>query len=199
VGSEHEVNAMLLRLLDFLKSEQITAFFTALTAGGSALEKTDVAISSLIDTWILLRDIESSGERNRGLYVLKARGTAHSNQIREFLITSRGVQLRDVYTGPEGVLTGSARASRESEERVEETTRQQSIERMRRDLAAKRLAVDAQIEALKAQFTAEQNDLTLRIDQETSRLREIASDRKSMLTRRGGEGPSNEPGGNGLP
>jgi circadian clock protein KaiC len=97
------------------------------------------------------------------------------------------------------VLTGSARASRESEERVEETTRQQSIERMRRDLAAKRLAVDAQIEALKAQFTAEQNDLTLRIDQETSRLREIASDRKSMLTRRGGEGPSNEPGGNGLP
>ncbi|HKO21738.1 MAG TPA: KaiC 1, partial [Candidatus Eisenbacteria bacterium] len=162
-------------------------------------EMTDVGISSLIDTWILLRDIESSGERNRGIYVLKARGTAHSNQIREFLITSRGVELQDVYTGPEGVLTGSARASREAAERAEETIRQQSIERMRRDLATKRLALDAQIEALKAQFTSEQNELTLRIDQEVVRLGELASDRQAMGTRRGEKGPSNEPGGNGLP
>lgn len=197
VSVDSDAKSMIVRLIDFLKDRGTTVVLADLASRGT--EKTDVGISSLIDTWILLRDIESSGERNRGIYVLKARGTAHSNQIREFLITSRGVQLQDVYTGPEGVLTGSARASRESAERAEESIRQQSIERMRRDLAAKRLAVNAQIEALKAQLTAEQNELTLRIDQEASRLREIASDRKSMLTRRGGEGPSNEPGGNGLP
>jgi len=112
-GNETEVKSMLMRLVDFLKMNRITGLFTNLTSGRGALELTDVAISSLIDTWLLLRDIEIGGERNRGLYILKSRGMAHSNQIREFLLTDHGVELCDVYVGPEGVLTGSARLAQE--------------------------------------------------------------------------------------
>ena len=90
---------MLTRLIDFLKTEQITGVFTSLTARRRAKEQTEVGISSLIDTWLLLRNIELGGERNRGLYVLKSRGMAHSNQIREFLLTPRGIELLDVYVG----------------------------------------------------------------------------------------------------
>ena len=93
-GSEKEAAAMLLRLVDFLKMHGITAVFVNLTSGNgtvsaaaAAAEATDMGISSLIDTWILLRDIELNGERNRGMYVLKSRGTKHSNQIREFVIS----------------------------------------------------------------------------------------------------------------
>ncbi|HET9940070.1 MAG TPA: circadian clock protein KaiC [Candidatus Eisenbacteria bacterium] len=197
VSNDADTKSMFIRLIDFLKERSITVVLADLAARGA--ETTDVGISSLIDTWILLRDIESSGERNRGLYVLKSRGTAHSNQIREFLITERGVHLQDVYTGPEGVLTGSARASREAEERAEAVVRQQSLERMRRDLEAKRLALDAQIEALRAQYAAEQNEITIRIDQESSRLRELALGRQAMGARRGEDGPSEGPGGNGVP
>ncbi len=113
VGTDADAEAMLLRLIDFLKARQITAMFVHLTSGGNAWERTDVGVSSLIDTWILLRDIELAGERNRGIYVLKSRGMKHSNQIREFLITTEGIQLQDVYVGPEGVLTGSMRAAQE--------------------------------------------------------------------------------------
>jgi len=94
---EIEVKRMLMRIVDFLKTNQITALFTSLTSGESALESSDVGISSLIDTWLLLRDIELNGERNRGLYVLKSRGMANSNQIREFIMTDHGVKLREVY------------------------------------------------------------------------------------------------------
>ena len=107
---------MLLRLIDFLKERGITAVMTSLTGGSDCLEQSRVEISSLIDAWILLRDIESGGERNRGLYVLKARGTPHSNQIRELLLTGRGVELRECYLGEAGLLTGSARLSQEAKD-----------------------------------------------------------------------------------
>ena len=197
VSNDADTKSWFIRLIDFLKERGTTVVLADLAARGA--ESTDVGISSLIDTWILLRDIESSGERNRGLYVLKSRGTAHSNQIREFLITEAGVLLQDVYAGPDGVLTGAARASREATERAEGIVREQSLERMRRDLEAKRLALDAQIEALRAQFAAEQTEVTLRIDQESLRLRELALNRQSMVVRRGEEGPSEGPGGNGAP
>ena len=116
-GREIEAEAMLMRLIDYLKSQQITCVFVSLTHNGNAREQTEAGISSLIDTWILLRDIELGGERNRGMYVLKSRGMAHSNQIREFLLTNNGIELRDVYVGPEGVLTGSMRLAQESRER----------------------------------------------------------------------------------
>jgi len=109
VGTPDEVRSVLARLIDYLKMNQITSLFTDLTHAGGAMETTAAAISSLMDTWLLLRDIEAGGERNRGLYLLKSRGMAHSNQIREFLLTDKGIDLVDVYSGPEGVLTGTAR------------------------------------------------------------------------------------------
>jgi circadian clock protein KaiC len=131
---ENEVKTMLMRIVDFLKLNQITALFTSLTSNESTLESSDVGISSLIDTWLLLRDIELNGERNRGMYVLKSRGMANSNQIREFILTNHGVELRDVYIGASGVLTGSARVAQEALENAEVLTRKLDIERKKREL-----------------------------------------------------------------
>src|SRR5262249_30182913 len=131
-GNYDEAQAMLLRIIDFLKERGTTALLTHLTASKSAFEATDIGISSLIDTWILLRDIELGGERNRGLYVLKSRGMHHSNQIREFLISDRGIMLQDVYVGREGVLTGSMRVAQEAREREAAVARQQEQIRKRR-------------------------------------------------------------------
>ena len=142
-GNETEVKAMLMRLVDFLKMNKITGFFTNLTSDGSPLERTDVAISSLIDTWLVLRDIEIGGERNRGLYILKSRGMAHSNQVREFLLTDHGVELRDVYVGPGGMLTGSVRLAQEAQEQAVQTARQRDTERRQPELERKRKTIEA--------------------------------------------------------
>jgi circadian clock protein KaiC len=133
-GSTSDASLMLLRLIDFLKSRKITAFLTHLTSGGKAMEATDIGISSIIDTWLLVRDIELGGERNRGLYVLKSRGMKHSNQIREFVITPEGIQLLDVYVGPEGVLTGSMRAAQEARESAAAIALQEEIAAKRREV-----------------------------------------------------------------
>ncbi len=118
-GSVSDAQAMLVRLVDILKGRGITSYFTSVTHGGTALEANDVEVSSIMDTWLLVRQEEADGERNRLLYVLKSRGMAHSNQVREFLITSEGIRLREVYLGPQGVLTGTARIALESRERDE--------------------------------------------------------------------------------
>lgn len=154
-GTLRESQAMLLRVVDFLKSQGITAFMTNLNKDGVALEYTEVAISSLVDTWILLRDIELGGERNRGIYVLKSRGMAHSNQIREFLLTNSGVQLRPVYVGVEGVLTGSMRLAQEAKERAEEVIRRQQAQSRQRQLERRQNAIRAQIAALQAELEME--------------------------------------------
>ena len=154
VGNENDVQRMLLRLVDALKVKGITSFFTNLTQGGGAQEHTDVAISSLIDTWLLVRDIELGGERNRGLYVLKSRGMAHSNQIREFSLSAQGIELRDAYIGPAGVLTGSARLSQEAQERSGQLRRDQEILRKQTELASQRAAMEAQVVAIRAEFAA---------------------------------------------
>ena len=124
-GTSREAEGMLTRLIDFLKSQQITGVFTSLTRGGNAIEASQTSVSSLIDTWLLVRDIEVAGERNRGLYVLKSRGMAHSNQIREFVLTDRGIDLLDVRVGPEGVLIGSRRLAQEAREHAATAKRQQ--------------------------------------------------------------------------
>jgi circadian clock protein KaiC len=116
IGTYHEVNSMLVRLTDFLQSEGITIMLTALTTGST--ERLDEGVSSIVDTWLLVRDIELNGERNRGMYVMKSRGMRHSNQVREFLITSKGLKLVDIYLGPEGVLVGSAREAQISIKRT---------------------------------------------------------------------------------
>ena len=135
-GNRRDAHTMLIRLIDFLKQRGVTAFLTNLTSAGDALEKTDVEISSIVDTWLFVRDIELNGERNRALYVLKSRGMAHSNQLREFLLTPRGVDLLDVYVGPEGVLTGSSRLSQEARENAALLARQQEAERKDREPAS---------------------------------------------------------------
>jgi circadian clock protein KaiC len=154
-GTSDEAQAMLLRLVDALKDQQITALFTNLSSAGEAsLEQTDMGVSSIVDTWILLRDIELGGERNRGMYVLKSRGMAHSNQIREFLLTDRGIELRDVYVGPEGVLTGSMRVAQEARERAQAIEREREGDRRRRKLERRRAAIEARLSALRGEIEA---------------------------------------------
>lgn len=157
-NSGKEARSMVMRLVDFLKANHITAFMTNLTRGDSSLEHTDVNISSLIDTWLLLRDIEIGGERNRGMFILKSRGMSHSNQIREFRLTDQGVQLLDVYVGPGGVLTGSARITQEETERAEQLHRQQEGRRKELELERKRRKLESHIEALRAEFEEEEQE-----------------------------------------
>ena len=184
---EFEVKTMLMRIVDFLKSKQITALFTSLTSGESALENSDVGISSLIDTWLLLRDIELNGERNRGMYVLKSRGMANSNQIREFILTDHGVELRGVYVGASGVLTGSARIAQEALENAEVLTRKQDIERKKREIERKRKALEAQITTLHADFESEESEAVKMIETEQEFIKRLAQDKIEMAVSRKSE------------
>jgi circadian clock protein KaiC len=184
-GSSADASSMVLRLMDFLKTRGITAMFIDLTSGGRASEATEVGVSSLIDTWIVLRDIEAGGERNRGLYVIKSRGMSHSNQIREFVITSGGIDLLDVYVGAEGVLTGSLRASQEARERAAITAREQEMQKRRRDLARRRAVLHAQVQALQQEIAALDDESSVEADQYESRSREIARDQEAVAHRRG--------------
>jgi circadian clock protein KaiC len=181
---EFEVKTMLMRIVDFLKANQITALFTSLTSGESSLESSDVGISSLIDTWLLLRDIELNGERNRGMYVLKSRGIANSNQIREFIITSRGVKLREVYIGASGVLTGSARIAQEALENANVLKRKQNVERKKREIERKRRALEAQIKALHADFESEESEAVKMIEAEQDIIKRLKHDKVEMAVSR---------------
>jgi circadian clock protein KaiC len=183
-GTVADTTSMLLRLLDFLKSEGITALWTNLTSGGEDREKTDVGISSLVDTWLLLRDVELNGERNRALYVLKSRGMAHSNQIREFLLTDHGIELSNVYLGPEGVLTGTARQAQEAKESAEATRREQQIEARRRELARKRQALEARIVAMRKDFEAEEEESERIIGEEEAKEAVLQQNRNKMAVMR---------------
>ena len=183
-NNQTEVKIMLLRLVDFLKMKNITAFFASLSDAGATKEFTDVAISSLIDTWLLLRDIEIGGERNRGLYILKSRGMDHSNQIREFILTDQGIELLDVYVGPEGVLTGSARLSQESKNDAEQLLHQQEIERKQSGIKLKRAAMEAQIVVLKSEFKEEESETTRLIEMEKANSKKFADDKRNMAKSR---------------
>lgn len=183
-GNHTEVKIMLLRLVDFLKMRNITAFFASLTNAGENQELTDMSISSLIDTWLLLRDIEIGGERNRGLYILKSRGMAHSNQIREFKLTDHGIELLDVYVGPEGVLTGSARLSQEAKNSEEQLMRQQEIERKRSGLELKRAATKAQIVVLQSEFKEEESEMLKSIEMEKAKAEGFIQVQKKMAESR---------------
>jgi circadian clock protein KaiC len=182
--NQTEVKIMLLRLVDFLKMRNITAFFASLTSTGDIQEITDMSLSSLIDTWLLLRDIEIGGERNRGLYILKSRGMAHSNQIREFILTDHGIELLDVYVGPEGVLTGSARLSQEAKNDAEQLLRKQEIERNQFGLELKRAATEAQIVVLRSEFKEEESETLKIIEMEKAKTERFAQDQKKMAKSR---------------
>jgi circadian clock protein KaiC len=186
-GATLDASATLLRAIDFLKSRGTTALLTNLTDVHGALESTELGVSSLIDTWIVLRDIEAGGERNRGLYVIKSRGMAHSNQIREFLITADGIELQDVYVGPEGVLTGSLRAAQEARERAAALAREQEAQRRSRELERRRTTLEAQIKVLQAEIGLLEGEGNI-VDQESrERSASIEQERASAALRRGAD------------
>jgi circadian clock protein KaiC len=185
--TEREVQSMLTRLIDFLKSAQITFLFTSLTHGGAALEATDEGISSLIDTWILLRDVELNGERNRVLHVLKSRGMAHSNQLREFSLSRRGIQLLQPYIGPAGVLTGTSRLSQEAQEKANAVSQQQDIDRKREEIERKRRALQAQIDVLKTEFSAEETGLERDLQEFQKAQVQVQLNRAQMARSRGSD------------
>jgi len=182
--NEFEAKSMIMRLVDFIKLNNITGFMTNLSVGGTDLEHTEINISSLIDTWLLLRDIEIGGERNRGMYILKSRGMAHSNQIREFILTDHGVELRDVYVGPEGVLTGSARTAQEAKENAEQLLGQQEIRRKQLELERKRKAMEAQIAVLRAEYEAEETEALKVVGLVETRYNRLLQDRIEMAKSR---------------
>jgi circadian clock protein KaiC len=158
-GTASESNAMVTRLIDYLKARQVTSLFTSLTHGGHVLQQSEMAMSSLMDSWLLLQDLEGNGERNRVLYVLKARGMAHSNQVREFLISDKGIDLVDAYIGPSGVLTGAARVAQTAREKAEALASQQEAARRQRELKRKRVTLEQQIAALRSEHEASAEEL----------------------------------------
>jgi len=177
IGDRTETKSMLTRLMDFLKLKQITGMFTSLTSAGTELEDSEVDVSSLMDAWLLVKNIEANGERNRGLYILKARGIAHSNQVREFLLTDDGIELLDAYIGGEGVLMGSARSSQVARERAAEVERQQASERKQRELRRKQELYEAQLTALKSQYESERDALLRELAEEEQKQQSVSAQR----------------------
>jgi circadian clock protein KaiC len=177
-GTALEVEAVMMRLVDFLKQKGITAMLTDLQLGGT--RRTDTGISSLVDTWLVVRDLESNGERNRGLNVLKSRGMPHSNHVREFVLSDTGVQIADVYIGMSGMLTGSARVAQEARERAEHVSLDEEAERQQVALECKRAALDGQIAALRAEFSAEEATIARIFSQDRRRKVSLAMDKAAM-------------------
>jgi circadian clock protein KaiC len=198
VSTLGEVRSMLTRLVDFLKTRQITSIFTSLTAPGGSLEASEADISSLMDTWLLLKSIEVGGERNRALYVLKSRGMEHSNQIREFLLTNHGLRMLDVYLGPEGVLTGSARMSQEGRERAAGTSRRQEREGRKRELSRKGQIFEARMAMLRAEFEMDEETIQQSISESTLLDKELLQDRGEMVRSREADA-SADSNGSGAP
>ena len=193
-GTLADSRAMLTRLLDLLKMRQITTLMTNLTTGGGrSTEVTEIGISSVVDNWLLVRDVELSGERNRVMYVLKARGTAHSNQVREFLLTDRGIQLLPAYVGASGVLTGSARLAQETRERAEAVALEQQLEQRRRERALEKARVELQIAALRAQLEEDERDTARGINLEAATEIRREDDRAAMARSRRVKAPEKKP------
>ncbi len=184
VSTLNEVRSMLTRLVDFLKTQEITAIFASLTAAGGDLEASEADVSSLMDTWLLLKAIEVGGERNRALYVLKSRGMEHSNQIREFVLTNDGLRMLDVYLGPEGVLTGSARVSQEGREKAASTFRSQQLQGRGRELDRKRQIFEARMTMLRAEFEVEEEIIQQSIAESKLLDAELLQDRGQMVRSR---------------
>ncbi|CAD0002979.1 circadian clock protein KaiC [Flavobacterium chungangense] len=163
VGSEHEVRSMLVRLIDMLKAHNITALFTSLNKQTDNFrpDLAEESVSSLVDTWITVRDMEGIGERNRGIFIIKARGMGHSNQVREFVINNNGIELLDVELGPNGILTGAARQTYRFKKTVSDIKLQNEISRKDREIARKRKVLEANIEALKNEFESAEEELSI--------------------------------------
>ncbi len=178
-GNIRETKSMLIRLVDFLKAQRITTLFTNLTHQDT-IEQTDIGISSIMDTWIIVQDIIQSGERNRCLSVIKSRGMEHSNQVREFLITGKGIELRDVYIGAGQVFTGSARLIQETKDKTGAMIRKQEIERKKREVEQKRQILESQVSALRAQFEVDEEQIRVDIQQAEAHENIILAERRRL-------------------
>jgi len=184
-GPPTEVHATLLRMLDLLKSRGITTLFTSLRTETTEGEGTDHGLSSLMDVWIKLMDIEANGERNRLLYLVKSRGMSHSNQVREYRVTDSGIELIEAYIGPEGVLTGIARLSQEAREKAAAKRRREEVERRRREITRRRDSLERQIEELRATLVIEEEEARKLLDEEEVHEATLAVDRAAVAARRG--------------
>jgi circadian clock protein KaiC len=189
VGNTGEVKIMLTRVIDFLKGAGITALFTSLTQGSEPiqLERTDEGVSSLIDTWLLLQMVQSAGERNRLLYILKSRGMAHSNQVRELVLDDEGIHLTDVYTGAGEVLTGSARNLQQTRDEADALALRQAHEQRQRALELKRRRLLARIQALESQLAAVDEDAAIAKTEEVQSVAATARDAAAMFHARGAD------------
>ena len=181
-GTDHETKGMVTRLIDFLKDGQVTSLFTSLTHGGHALQQSEIAMSSLMDAWLLLQDLEGNGERNRVLYVLKSRGMAHSNQVREFLISDQGIDLVDAYIGPDGVLTGASRVAQAARENAEMLASEQEAARRKRELERKRETLEQRIAGMRAAHETEAAELE-RMDQQVRKQTSALTAERTELAR----------------
>ena len=184
-GPSSEVHAILLRTVDLLKRQGITALFTSLRTDGSLVDGADLGLSSLMDAWIKLMDVEADGERNRTLYVIKARGMSHSNQVREYRITDAGIELAVPYVGPDGVLTGTARLTQRAREQAATARRRQEAVRRQRDLDRRRAAMERQIAELRANLETEEQEVLTLLDEDEAREATLAQDRAAIAARRG--------------
>jgi len=193
IGSVSEVKNMLVRMIDFLQEEQISVMFTALSLNTIVNEQTDEGVSSLVDAWILVRDIEFNGERNRGLYVMKARGMKHSNQVREFVISDEGLNLIDVYVGPDGVLTGSARKQQMLMEQTGEAIHSHAVSRKDREIERKRKVLEAKISSLNSEYESVEEELN-KVYLEEELKKQILNKNREEITRiRRGVNEDNQP------
>jgi circadian clock protein KaiC len=179
-GTDSETKGMVTRLIDYLKGGQVTSLFTSLTHGGHALQQSEIAMSSLMDSWLLLQDFEGNGERNRVLYVIKARGMAHSNQVREFLISNRGIDLVDAYIGPSGVLTGASRVAQAAREKAEALASQLQAARGKRELVRKHATLEQQIARLRSEYENEEVELRQMDEQVGTRTRVLSAERTEL-------------------
>lgn len=184
IGTELEIKSMMTRLIDFLKAQQITALFTSLATTINPKEQTEIGISSLIDSWLVLQNLEQSGERTRGITILKSRGIAHSNQIREFIITSNGIKLEKIYIGLNGILTGSARLDQQEQEKLKLLFQEKETLRCRKLLEHKKAILEAKIMALKSEFDADAEELESLIMKEEIQNKGILETRSNMAKRR---------------
>jgi len=183
-GSASILQATLLRMIDLIKARGITAVFTTLRGDGSLMRDDDLGVSSLMDAWIKLQNLEANGERTRTLYVMKARGMSHSNQIREFLMSTGGIRLVDAYIGAAGVLTGTARLIQETQEKAVSELRLRETERSLRDVARRRSAIERQIEELRAGLDAAQDEEERLRAEDRLRAARVEAERQELTARR---------------
>ncbi len=188
IGDMGDIKSMLTRVIDFLKSRGATVMFTSLTESGTSIESSEVGVSSLMDTWLLLRNTEAGAERNRLLFILKSRGMAHSNQVREFLLSDQGIHLKDVYVGPGTVLTGAARKVQEVRDKAQADAEQQTMARRRRELEQEQAVARAQVEAMQLKAAALEEDMKTLENEEQARRAAAARDQAELARIRGGAG-----------